>query len=64
MEEGPEARRFRAWFRYEQGRTRLFDVKLYPADTEGVTTEALFGELNGLLKLRAQLAFLEKEGMF
>jgi hypothetical protein len=64
MEEGVEARRFRNWFRYEQGRVRLFDVKLYPADVDGATAEALFGELNTLLRLRGQLAFVEKEGLY
>jgi|GEM_PF-2705596 hypothetical protein len=64
MEEGVEARRFRTWFRHEQGRVRLFDVKFYPADADGATAEALFGELNGMLRLRAQLAFVEKPGLF
>ena len=64
MDEGVEARRFRSWFRFEQGRVRLFDVKFYPADLEGATAEVLFTELNAMLRLRGQLAFVEKEGLF
>jgi len=64
MDEGAEALRFRSWFRYEQGRVRLFDVKFYPADLDGANAEALFGELNAMLRLRGQLAFVEKPGLY
>jgi len=64
MDEGIHARRFRAWFRLEQRRGRVFDVKFYPADVDGATPEALFEELNAMLAQRARLAFVEKADLF
>lgn len=64
MDEGIHGRRFAAWFQHEQRRGRLFDVKFYPADVDGATTEAFFQELNQMLALRARLVFVEKDGLF
>jgi hypothetical protein len=64
MEEGIHARRFRAWFRHEQTRGSVFDVKFYPADVDGATPEAIFEELSAMLAQRARLAFVEKQDLF
>jgi len=59
-----EARRFEMWFRHERRENKLFDVKFYPGDVSEADREAFFHEVNRLLKLRRDLAFVKKPEMF
>ena len=52
------------WFRQEQRDRELFDVKFYPADLDGVDSEAFFTEVNDLLARRARFEFIDRDDLF
>lgn len=59
-----EVRLFEIWFRKEQRKNDLSDMKFYPADITDADEEAMFREVNQLLRLRSELRFVEHPTLY